>query len=327
MDINRIHPELRKAAASFPRLPLHWRWFLPVIRWLMSMMPKQAAVEGVSISSQTLGNISIRIYRPEGVLSAAGLLWIHGGGMIMGKAEMDDRACSLYASKLQLVVVSVDYRLAPEHIYPIALDDCVAAWHWFQQSAEQLGVDPARIAIAGQSAGGGLAASLAQRLYDEGGIQPAAQALFCPMLDDRTAARIELDAINHRIWNNRNNRAGWSYYLGHATGLPAVGQYAVPARRQNLSGLPPTWIGVGDIDLFHAEDSDYAERLQADGVSCQFDVVPMAPHAFETFVPAASVSVQFMADHYRFLQQALALEGLTGSTSDDKQANHTVDAN
>ena len=125
------------------------------------------------------------------------------------------------------------------------------------------------------------------------------------MLDDRTAARSELDAVKNRMWNNKNNRAGWTCYLGQAPGLADVPAYAAPARREDLSGLPPTWLGVGDVDLFYQEDIKYAERLKEAGVSCELKIVPGAPHAFETLVPTAPLSIDFMASHYAFIQQVL----------------------
>jgi len=270
----------------------------------LKCLPKAKSGDGVVITEQPLKQGRVRIYRPEGPSSGAGLLWIHGGGMISGTAALDDRCCLNYAKQLKLVVISVDYRLAPAHPFPAALDDCFDAWQWLVNNAEGLGVDPSRIAIAGQSAGGGLAASLAQKILDQGGDQPAAQALFCPMLDDRTAGQSDLDPINHRMWNNKNNRAAWSWYLGSA---PSATTYAVPARREILSGLPATWIGVGDIDLFYAEDRHYAARLNEAGVSCQLEIAPMAPHAFESLVADAPMVREFWNNNYNFLRQQLKL--------------------
>ncbi len=308
MKADQIHPELRKTFGRIPPLPFHSALFRSVVNTLLKIAPKPKVIAGVPISEEKLDHVSVRVYRPPGELSGAALLWIHGGGLITGAAAMNDRECARYARELRLVVVSVDYRLAPQHPAPAAIDDCFAAWQWLQNRAASLGVDPARIAISGQSAGGGLAACLCQRIQDAGGVQPAAQALFCPMLDDRTAARRDLDVIKHRVWNNHSNCAGWSAYLGQAPGLPAVPPYTVAARRAELSGLPRTWIGIGDIDLFHDEARAYAQRLTAAGVSCEFDAVPMAPHAFETFVPNAPVVRRFMDGYYRFLQTALQLQ-------------------
>jgi acetyl esterase/lipase len=127
------------------------------------------------------------------------------------------------------------------------------------------------------------------------------------MLDDRTAARCELDNIAHRVWDNRSNRIGWSSYLGHEPGAPVVADYAVAARLAVLDGLPPTRIGVGDIDLFFEEDHLYCERLTAAGVPCEFDGVPMAPHGFETLVPRAQVSRDFERRNDGFIRRYLGI--------------------
>jgi acetyl esterase/lipase len=222
------------------------------------------------------------------------LLWIHGGGFVIGTASQDNAFCAVTARDLGIVVVAAGYRLAPENPFPAALDDVACAWQWLQHSAEALGADPGRIAIGGQSAGGGLAACLVQRIHDAGGVQPAAQWLFCPMLDDRTAARGELDRVGHFLWNNSLNRTGWSAYLGTGPGGSAPPEYAVAARRTDLRGLPPAWIGVGDIDLFCEEDRDYARRLRDAGVECAFDLVKGAPHGFETFAPKAAVTQRYL---------------------------------
>lgn len=307
MNIDLVHPELRKVVKFIPSIPFHNRLFLAFYNGVMRCLPKAKSGDGVSIFEQPVKQARVRVYRPEGDLSGAAILWIHGGGMISGTAALDDRCCLNYAEKLKLVVISVDYRLAPTHPFPCALDDCVDAWQWLLDNAADLAIDPARIAIAGQSAGGGLAASLAHKIFDQGGRQPAAQALFCPMLDDRTAEQRDRDPIKHRMWNNKNNRAAWSWYLGYDQSETALLPYAVPSRREALSGLPNTWIGVGDIDLFYEENTNYAIRLRQAGVMCQLDVASMAPHAFESLVPDASISREFWNKNYDFLRQKLKL--------------------
>ena len=307
MDINKVHPELRQAIGRIPSIPFNNRICLWILNLSARFISNSSTVDSVSIETIQLEHASVRIYRPEGALSGAGLLWIHGGGYITGTAAMNDRECALYADNLKLLVVSVDYRLAPKHPFPAAIDDCFEAWQWLQQSAVTLGIDPARIAVSGQSAGGGLAACLVQRIHDTGETKVAAQALFCPMLDDRTAAREELDAIKHRIWSNKNNRGGWAWYLDQKPGEKQLPPYAAAARREDLAGLPPSWVGVGDIDLFYEEDRNYAQRLNDSGVSCDFYAAPMAPHGFEALVPNASVSRDIFASNYAFLTKALNL--------------------
>ena len=307
MKIDKVHPQLRKNVRRFPPIPLYNSIVLAIFRRLMRLQPKAKKMFGVSITERRHNNAHLRIYRPAGDLSGAGMLWIHGGGYVIGSNSMNDQDCSRYARDLKIVVISAGYRLAPEYPFPCALDDCFEAWQWLQSNARDLGIASDRIVISGQSAGGGLAAGLAQRILDEGGIQPAGQALFYPMIDDRTAARRELDAINHRVWNNKNNRFGWASYLGHSPGMSEVAQYAVPARRDNLSGLPATWIGVGDLDLFYEENRLYAPRLSEAGVSCQLKVVTGAPHYFEALVPNAPISQEFMESYYQFLREVLKL--------------------
>jgi len=307
MKIEQIHPELRRRFRFIPQLPFHNRAFVILANLLLKIIPKKKAINGVLIEERKLENASVRIYRPEVELLGAGLLFIHGGGFIIGTAAMMDRICAKWAQDLKLLVVSVEYHLAPKYPFPCALDDCLEAWHWLQHEAQVIGVDTDRIAVVGQSAGGGLAASMTQRILDEGGIQPAAQALFYPMLDDRTAALRELDSIKHRVWNNKCNKAGWSDYLGQPPGEPEVPQYAVPARRDNLVDLPPTWIGIGDIDLFYGECCQYSARLNEAGVRCQLHVAPMAPHAFELIMPNASVTCCAIDSYYCFVREWLGL--------------------
>jgi acetyl esterase/lipase len=165
----------------------------------------------------------------------------------------------------------------------VPLDDCHAAWSHLQDKAGQWGVDPRRVVVGGQSAGGGLGAALVQQLRDEDDVRPIGQWLWCPMLDDRTAARRELDQPSHWVWDNQRNHFGWRSYLAAEPGAATFPPYAVPARRDDLAGLPPAWIGVGDIDLFHDEDQVYAARLTEAGVPVTFTVVPDAPHGFEVW--------------------------------------------
>jgi acetyl esterase/lipase len=224
-------------------------------------------------------------------------LWIHGGGYVIGTAQQDDELCRRFARVLGVTVAAVDYRLAPEHPYPAPLEDCYAALTWL---AALPAVDPARIAIGGASAGGGLAAALALLARDRGEITPTLQVLAYPMLDDRSGSTPENP--NYRLWGPKSNRFGWAAYLGNAD--PKV---AVPARHEDLSGLPPAWIGVGTHDLFHDEDVAYAARLTAAGVPCQIETIPGAFHGFDLVVPKAGVSKAFFASQCASLRSALAV--------------------
>ena len=306
MDIQRINPEMRKIYRRLPPLPFHNRLLLGLLRWSMRFIQPHIDPGAIRIETRNAPSGPVRLYIPPQPGGAA-LLWIHGGGYICGTPEQNYVDCLHYAQELNLVVCAVTYRVAPEHPFPAAIDDCHTAWHWLQSQGDDLGFDPARIAIAGQSAGGGLCAALAQRLADEGGVQPAAQALLCPMLDDRTAAETGLDALKHKMWNNRSNRAGWSWYLGHPPGEEESRPYAVPARRESLAGLPPAWIGIGDADLFLAESETYRDRLLDAGVHCDWHLAPGGFHGFEGVAPEAAVTRAFWADNHRFLREALQL--------------------
>jgi acetyl esterase/lipase len=276
-----IHPELRSAARFTPR-KLIYPWTLPVLRRLTGLQrPNNDGVEVLTLES----GIGIRLYRPTGTATTApALLWIHGGGYVLGTAAQDDVLCRRFVKELGITVASVDYRLAPEHPYPAPLEDCYTALQWL---ARLPGVDPDRIAIGGASAGGGLTAALALWARDHDGVKPVFQLLVYPMIDDRSVGR-HLEDAGHRLWNPVSNAFGWKAYLAGAD--PGV---AAPARRTDLAGLPPAWLGVGTLDLFHDEDLDYAERLKAAGVPCQVHVVPGAFHGFDGIAAKADISTAF----------------------------------
>ncbi|MBW9092715.1 alpha/beta hydrolase [Microbacterium jejuense] len=282
MDITQIDPALREVTRKAPRINLENPVTLWTITSLSRFMPG-TKVDGVERRVVRDGAVRVRVYVPAQT-SGAGLLWIHGGGLVLGAAAMDDRTCSEVARDTGVIVVSVDYRLAPRHPFPAAIDDSAAAFAWFVTHAAELGVDPGRIAVGGQSAGGGLAAALVQRLVDAQ-TPPVAQWLFCPMLDDRTAADRSRDDVDHFVWNNRANLVGWRSYLGDRVGGESLPAYAAATRREDLSGLPPTWIYTSDAELFFDEDVAYARALEAAGVPVTLDVVSGAAHGFEAWAP------------------------------------------
>ena len=268
------------------------------MRVMSALRFRGAASSGAEVI--TLGNgVGVRLFRPTDQADPApALLWIHGGGYVIGNAEMDDQLCARFSKRLGITVAAVEYRLAPEHPYPAALQDCFSALTWL---AGLPGVDPARVAIGGASAGGGLAAALALWARDRGssGFTPVFQLLVYPMLDDRSS--LTADKPGYRLWNTRANRFGWSAYLGAAD--PRV---AVPARRDDLGGLAPAWVGVGTNDLFHDEDLAYAERLKAAGVPCDVEVVPGAFHGFDVWSAKSPVAQRFFDSQCTALRAALA---------------------
>lgn len=248
--------------------------------------------------------IRLCIYRPSDLTGPAPvLLWIHGGGYVIGRAEMNAAYVAGLVQKVGLVVISVDYRLAPAYSFPTPLNDCYQALKWISDNAQALGVDPDRIAIGGESAGGGLAASLAQLACDRGEVRPVFQLLVYPMLDDRSALREDLPEAEMVTWTPGSNRYGWECYLGRPCGSDDPPPYAVPIRRADLSGLPPAWIGVGTLDLFHDEDIAYAEKLRDDGVACELVVVPGAFHGFDQFDDNLPVVQAFRASQFAALSR------------------------
>lgn len=282
ISLDQVDPDLVEATRAMREVPVTSALARAAARVALSVMPVPSR-DDVKVRVLRRGRLRLRLYWPQRRTSRSALLWVHGGGYVIGHPRMDERHCADTAAQVGALVVSVDYRLAPRHPFPAPLEDASRAWDWLVSSAARLQVAPDRLAVGGQSAGGGLAAALVNRVRDTGGPQPAAQWLFCPMLDDRTAADQSLDARRHLVWDNARNRFGWRSYLGVEPGSPEVLPAAVPARRADLAGSPPTFIGVGDIDLFHDEDVRYAEALRDTGAAVHVDVVPGGPHGFESW--------------------------------------------
>jgi acetyl esterase/lipase len=234
------------------------------------------------------------------------LLHMHGGGFMMtGPGWMP--LLQEIATDCHCVVVSVDYRLAPETRYPGSLEDNYAALKWVHAHAAELGIDRSRIAVGGESAGGTHAASLAIHARDRNEVPIMFQLLIYPALDDRTGSSHPAPpAIGHFLWTPSANRFAWSSLLGVPAGSSKVPAAAVPARVASVAGLPPAWIGVGSIDLFVEEDMDYARRLVHAGVATELLVVRGAFHGFDLLVPDAEASQQFSASWKSALRKAFA---------------------
>jgi acetyl esterase/lipase len=215
---------------------------------------------------------------------------------VLGSARLDDDVCKQLTRRLGIAVAAAEYRLAPENPYTPPGWKTYTALKWL---AAQPDVDPTRVAIGGASAGGGLAAALALLARDRGEIRLALQLLKYPMLDDRTVSQSEVKR-HYRLWDEKSNRFGWASYLGKADS-----DTAVPARRHDLAGLPPAWIGVGTLDLLHGEDVTYAKRLSEAGVPCTLEVVPGVFHGFDDFLPQANISRTFFESQCSSLRDAL----------------------
>lgn len=249
------------------------------------------------------GDLTVRVYRPtsaSGVLP--GLFFIHGGGMVLGNLDSDDGVPTMLCETLGAVVVSVDYRLAPEHPAPAAIEDCYAAIQWMGSHADELGYDPARLAVYGGSAGGGLAIATALKVRDQGGPSIGFLMPIYPMIDDTNTTPSSQEITEVGIWDRDGNIESWAWYLG---GKPAD-QYSAPARATDLTGLPPTFIDVGEMDLFRDEDITFAQRLLQAGVPTELHVYPGAYHASEIFAPDAALSQRIWATRIAALQRALS---------------------
>ena len=210
-----------------------------------------------------------------------------------------------YAVQLGCVVVSVEYRLAPEHPHPAPVEDCYAGLVWTAKNAAELGIDPDRLAVGGLSAGGGLAAGTVLLARDRGGPALAFQLLVCPMLDDRNVTPSSHEFAEAVVWNRAANLFGWTALLGDAAGTDEVSPYAAPARATDLSGLPPAYIDVGELEVFRDECVDYAQRLVQAGVSTEFHLYPGAFHGFDGMIPDAEISRRAAAERVVALRRAL----------------------
>ena len=261
---------------------------------------------GVSVAEHRANGVRVLVTTPsEGSRPLPGVLWIHSGGFVVGSPQFEGFLTGRLARELNAVVVSPDYRLAPEHPFPAALDDCMSTLHWMHSQAVDLGLDPNRIAVGGASAGGGLAAAVAERAHDEG-LQLRAQALIYPMLDDRPALRDDHGGRGRFMWTPAADIFGWTSYLGHTPRMSDAPAYAAPARRIDLSGVAPAWIGVGDLDMLFEEDVAYAQRLQAGGVACELVTVAGMYHAADGIKPKAPAMKDFHGKLEAFLRTALA---------------------
>jgi len=270
---------------------------------LIAMVPDLVpeALDRLDIEDRSLGADagSVRIYRPHGTSSdLPGLLYIHGGGFVFGSVETDHLLTSALADAVGAVLVSVDYRLAPEHPFPAGLDDCYAA---LELLAYLPGVDPSRIAVHGASAGAALAAGVALLSRDRGGPAIRLQSLDVPVLDDRLQTPSMTAFVDTPIWNRSQAQKSWKHYLA---GRPADG-YAAPARTGDLSGLPPTYLVTGELDPLRDEGIAYATRLLEAGVSVELHQFPGTFHG-STAVPQAAISRRMHDELVVVLRRALS---------------------
>src|SRR5438874_3378113 len=311
--IELVDPELRDALAQ-PLPPLTAETLMrrrASALELIDTVPKpnlpDIATDEIHVES-AFGAKPIRVltYRP--ITSSDPrpvIIHIHGGGFVMGAPEMKDVENRLFASELRCAIYSVDHRLAPESPHPAPLEDIYSVFAWLHANAGQLGLDPARIGIKGESGGGGFAAAAALYARDPQGSKFAFQHLIYPMIDDRTAVRKDLHPyVGEFVWTQENNYFGWRSLLGDEPGAADVSPYAAAARAADVSGLPPTYISVGGLDLFLEENMIYADRLSRAGVPVELHMYPRAYHGFYR-VTNARVTKQAEHDNREALRRFL----------------------
>ncbi len=314
-----VAPELRKMGAELlgadRRLPAPSLATLDAQRqfikqWARPRRPdvpvRQVTVTGLRGNPQVVIHV---INAQPGKMRPA-VLHTHGGGFVTGSAEQSVPDLQDLSVNLGCVAVTVEYRLAPETTYAGSIEDNYAALKWLHDNAATLGVDPARIAVMGESAGGGHAALLAITARDRGEVPVCFQCLVYPMLDDRTGSSRAVSPSAGGIgWNAAANRFGWQSFLGMRPGGASAPRGAVPARVANLAGLPPAWIGVGGIDLFCDEDVDYAQRLNAAGVPTELVLTPGAFHGFDMIAADTGIAKRFTAAKLDALRRGLGIAG------------------
>ena len=312
IDPSRFDHEVAQALLRFPPPDVSladpalarstWAAYFRLVASASESAAAKIATEDLAVGSLVDDHaIPLRVYRPAAA-SGRGLVYLHSGAFVIGDLELEDARCRVLAREAQCIVVSVDYRLAPEHPFPLPLDDCHSALRWVVDHADELEVDRRRLGVGGCSAGGALAAGLAARCRDAGGPELALQMLLYPVLDashtsDSFIVLSSAEDVGHA-------ELMWRHYLDGPRS--EASPYASPAGRQDLGGLPPAYVAAGEFDALRDEAIAYAQRLLHAGVSVELHVWPRVPHAVDLFAPDARVSRDSV------MEQADALRRLLG---------------
>jgi acetyl esterase/lipase len=323
-NANRIDPELARALELVPIGPNGFFDLTDIPRarevaaasaGVVDDHPLEVTVEEHLVSRPDAPGVPIRLIRPQpGDADRPVLLWFHGGGQVLGSAAQDDAFLKSLSLLIGCAVVAVDYRLAPETRAPGAAEDGLAAYRWVGREAGRLGLDGARIGLAGRSGGGGIAAAVALLIRDRDAGTPRFQSLIYPMLDDRNVTMSSYEITDLGLWDRATNILAWQAILGDRYGSADLSPYAAPARATDLRGLPPTFIAVGDLDCFRDEDLDYANRLRQQRVPVELHLYPGAYHCFDLVAPQSRLAVSLQQSWIAHLIRAFAVDGRRRST-------------
>lgn len=261
-------------------------------------MPNDVSITDYETSTPDGAKLLLRWYAKKNSSPGSVVYYVHGGGMILSNVSIYDTPVARYVSDTGVPILSVEYRYAPEYPHPTPVEDCYHGLCWLSEHATELGVDASRIAVMGDSGGGGVGAGLVIYNRDHHGPEIAKQILIYPMLDDRNT--IPDPALEpFMIWTYDDNATGWGALLGDSMGGNDVSAHAAPARLTDFTGLPAAYIEVGELDIFRDENIEYARRLGAVGISTELHVHPGVPHAWEIFAPNIDISQRSRADRLR----------------------------
>ncbi|WP_404900437.1 alpha/beta hydrolase [Priestia filamentosa] len=302
---NRVDPALLPGLKMFQDLDLRPENLQAIRESMPQLGPPAIVDESLSLTDKNIvgpdnNPLQLRIYRPKFANEALPiLLWIHGGGYILGSHDGNDDLCMKFVKEANCVVVSVNYRLAPEHPYPAPLEDCYAALKWIADNAKSLNIDSDRIGVAGESAGGGLTAALSLLARDRNYPSIWFQMPLYPMIDDRNNTPSSNEIKEGLVWNQKTNEAGWKMYLGELYKTGNIPVYAAPARAEDYRNLPYTYTCVGQLDPFRSETLTYVSKLAEAGVDVEFHLYPGAYHGFEGITPDADVSIRARNEYIR----------------------------
>jgi acetyl esterase/lipase len=275
----------------------------PMLTGINQLEPAPADVTTTDfhLTTDDGATLLVRWYTKNGPQPGSAVLYLHGGGMILGSVAAWDGPVRRIVSRSGVPFLSVDYRLAPEWPYPTPLQDTYAGLSWLHEHASELGVDPARIAVMGNSAGGGLAAAVAIMARGRGGPSIARQLLIFPMLDDRNTVP-DPNIEPYAAWTYDDNITAWQAILGDDVGSDTVPVEASPARLDDATGLPPAYIEAGQLDIFRDEDLRYSLTLGLGAVPVELTLTPGAPHEFDVIAYDSDAAHRAIASRVRVLQ-------------------------